>query len=134
MTDASTAPAGRLHPTTLARWALQVVVALVFFAAAVNKLAGTSQMVAVFDQIGIGQWFRVFVAIVEIAGGVLLLWPGRSAFGALVLSATMAGALVTHVAIIGGMWQPAAVLFALSLLLLWLNRAQLEAFGRGRRV
>jgi hypothetical protein len=38
----------------------------------------------------------------------------------------MAGALFTHIVKIGGTWQPAAVLFALSALLLWFYRVQLE--------
>ena len=39
-------------------WALKIVVALVFLAAGGSKLAGVEDMVAVFDQIGFGQWFR----------------------------------------------------------------------------
>ncbi len=33
-------------------------------------------MVAEFNRVGLGQWFRYFTAFVEIAGGILLLWPG----------------------------------------------------------
>lgn len=111
---------------TAAIWTVQIVVGLVFVAAGVAKLAGAPQMVEVFDQIGIGQWFRFVTGTVEIAGGALLVWPGRSSYGALLLTATMVGALFTHAVVIGGTWQPAAVLFALCLLLLWLNRRQLS--------
>lgn len=82
-------------------------------------------MIAVFDQIGAGQWFRFLTGAVEVTGGALLLWPGRSVYGAALLTATMVGALLTHAVLIGGAWQPAALLFALSALLLWLNRRQL---------
>jgi hypothetical protein len=40
-------------------------------------------MVAEFNLVGLGQWLRYFTALVEITGGVLLLWPGRTVFGAL---------------------------------------------------
>lgn len=117
----------RIHPATAVRWTLQIVVGLTFLAAAGAKLAGAPPMVATFAQIGIGQWFRYVTALVEVTGAMLLLWPGRSGYGALILTVTMACALFTHFAVIGGMWQPAAVLFALSALLLWLNRRQLRA-------
>jgi putative oxidoreductase len=43
----------------LGAWALQVVVAATFFAAGAAKLAGVPFMIQSFDQIGIGQWFRI---------------------------------------------------------------------------
>ena len=122
----ATSRSSRAPITGIAVLALRIIVGLAFIAAGGAKLAGSPQMVAIFDQIGIGQWFRIVTGIVEITGGVLLIWPGRSAYGALLLTLTMAGALFTHIVKIGGTWQPAAVLFALSALLLWLYRAQLE--------
>jgi hypothetical protein len=38
----------------------------------------------------------------------------------------MIGALITHLAVIGGNVGPAAVLLLLSVALLWLNRAQFK--------
>jgi len=108
------------------RWTLQIIVGLAFIAAATAKLAGAPPMVAIFDQIGIGQWFRYVTAVVELAGGILLLWPNRSVYGAALLTCTMVGALITHFTLIGGNAVPAAVLLLLSVALLWLNRAQLK--------
>jgi hypothetical protein len=84
-------------------------------------------MVAIFEQIGIGQWFRYLTGIVEITGSVLLVWPSRSVFGAVLLACTMGTALLVHFLRIGGNWVPAAVLFVLSLVTLWTNRTQLRA-------
>ncbi len=125
--SATTLPDRRSQFVTVAIWMLQIVVALAFVAAGSAKLSGASQMVEIFDRIGIGQWFRVVTGIVEVTGGALLLWPGRSAYGALLLTVTMSGALLMHALRLGGMWQPAAILFFLSALLLWLNRRQLGA-------
>ena len=126
-----------IHPTSskvvqIARWSLQGVVAAAFLAAAAAKLAGAPPMVAIFEQIGIGQWFRYVTAVVEITGAVLLVWPGRSGFGAALLACTMAVALLTHLTLIGGNWGPAAGLFLLNLLILWLSRDQIGT-GLGRR-
>ena len=117
----STTSIKRLTARNILRWALQILVGLAFIAAAAAKIFSAPMMVEVFDHIGFGQWFRYVVAVIELTGGVMLLLPGRALFGALILSATMLGALLTHALIIGGQWQPAAGLFVLSLLLVWLN-------------
>jgi uncharacterized membrane protein YphA (DoxX/SURF4 family) len=68
---------------TIAFSALKIILAVLFIAAALAKLAGVPFMVAEFNLVGLGQWLRYFTALVEITGGVLLLWPGRTVFGAL---------------------------------------------------
>jgi putative oxidoreductase len=108
-------------------WILQILLAAVFLAAAGAKLAGVPMLVQVFDQIGVGQWFRIVTAIVEIAGAIALLVPGFAALGALWLGATMFFATLTHVAILHTSAVPAMLLFALTLILAWLRRDQLWA-------
>ena len=118
---------------TIARWALQGIVAIAFLAAGAAKLASVPAMVEIFEHIGIGQWFRYVPGAVEITGAILLMWPGRSGLGALLLACTMAAALFTHFTVLGGNLGPAAMLFLLNLLIMWLNKAQIEtAFGRSR--
>jgi len=106
-------------------WILSGVLAAAFLAAGGAKLAGAPPMVAIFDQIGIGQWFRFVTATVEIIGAVLLLWPAQRVYGALVLACTMVGAVFTHVFVIGGNWAPAAILLGLILVVLAMNRSRL---------
>ena len=133
MSTTSTVHTSPTKAATAVRWALQGIVAVVFLGAGAAKLAGVPAMVVIFEHIRIGQWFRYVTAVVEITGAILLVWPGRSGLGALLLACTMAAALFTHFTILGGNWGPAAVLFALNLLIMWLNRAQVEAaFGRSR--
>jgi len=59
----------------LNRWsiALRILLMLVFVAAGGLKLAGVPKMVALFDQIGLGQGFRLLTGIVEVTGGIALL-------------------------------------------------------------
>ena len=61
---------------TLGWWALKIVLAALFVAAAGAKLAGAQQMIDEFNQIGAGTWFRYFTAVTEIIAGVLLLISG----------------------------------------------------------
>jgi uncharacterized membrane protein YphA (DoxX/SURF4 family) len=94
-------------------WGIRILLALAFGAAGVAKLAGVPQMVANFEAIGFGQWFRYVTGVVELVGVVLLLVPRTGFFGALWLGGTMVGAVVTHLLLIGGSPVPALVLGAL---------------------
>jgi len=111
----------------IADWILRILLALAFIAAGGAKLAGAPPMVAIFDQIGIGQWFRLLTGTLEIAGGLLVLVPRTSPWGALLLTAVMVGAVFTHLVVIGGNPVPALVLLVLSAAVLWLRRRQLLA-------
>lgn len=77
-------------------WVLQVVLALVFVAAAVPKFLGDPTMVATFDAVGVGQWLRYVTGACEIAGAIGLLVPRLTAPAALGLVAVMVGATITN--------------------------------------
>ncbi|TWF93892.1 DoxX family protein [Saccharopolyspora dendranthemae] len=77
-------------------WVLQVVLALVFVAAAVPKFLGDPTMVATFDAVGVGQWLRYVTGAAEIAGAIGLLVPRLTAPAALGLVAVMVGATITN--------------------------------------
>ena len=68
-----TRPASRLMKIALGL--VQVALAVQFVAAGATKLLGDAQMVTMFDDIGAGQWFRLLVGVLEIAGGAGLLVP-----------------------------------------------------------
>ncbi|MEP1780352.1 MAG: DoxX family protein [Reichenbachiella sp.] len=50
-----------------------------------------------FIRWGYPVWFRIFIGILEVGGGLLVLIPRTRHFGALVLFAVMTGALVTRI-------------------------------------
>ncbi|MEV0286510.1 DoxX family protein [Kribbella sp. NPDC050820] len=80
---------------------IQVALAAQFVAGGASKLLGSDQMVTMFDDIGAGQWLRLLVGILEIAGGVGLLVPRLTGLAATGLVALMAGAVVTNVFVLG---------------------------------
>ncbi len=110
-------------------WVLKIIAALIFLAAGLSKLAGAGQMVLVFDQIGVGQWFRYITGAIEVIGAVLLFIPGRAIYGAGLLVCTMIGAILTHLFLIGGSFLPALVLLVLCAIIAWLHRDQLSSTG-----
>lgn len=98
---------------------VRILLALVFAAAGIAKLAGVPQMIQVFDAIGVGQWFRYLTGATEVIGAVLLLLPATGFLGALLVTATMVGAVATHLFVIGGNPAPALVLVAMSAFVAW---------------
>ena len=108
-------------------WILQVLLALAFLAAGYGKLSGQPPMVTAFEQIGIGQWFRILTGGIEVIAAILLLVPRLIPIGALILSATMAGAVLTHVLVIGGSPVPALVLLVFTAIITWGRKNRIAA-------
>jgi uncharacterized membrane protein len=81
-------------------WVPQIALALAIAAGGALKLAGQPAMVEMFTTIGAGQWFRYAVGTLELAGAVGLLIPRLAALAAAGLTALLAGATVTNVAIL----------------------------------
>jgi putative oxidoreductase len=103
-------------------WGVRILLALAFGAAGLAKLGGVPQMVQVFNAIGLGQWFRYLTGAVEVVGAVLLLVPAAGFLGGVLLTATMIGAVATHLVLIDGSPVPALVLGLLSAFVAWRQR------------
>ena len=112
----------------LGAWALQGIVAAAFLAAGGAKLAGVPFMVQLFEQVGLGQWFRIVTGVVEIIGALALLYPGLASIGGLWLGGTMVGAVATHLLILHSSPAAAVVLGALNAAIVYLRRDELRAF------
>jgi len=104
---------------------VKALLTLAFIAAGFSKLAGVEMMVATFDAIGVGQWFRYVTGIIEVAGAVLLWVKGREIYGAGLLAVTMVGAIIAHLAILGPSFVPALVLGVLAAFIVWAHKGDL---------
>ena len=102
----------------------QFVIAAAFLMAGGSKFAGAPAMVALFNAIGIGQWFRYVTATIEVGSAIALLVPSLAPYGALALVPTMTGAVFTHLFIVGGSPLPALVLGAGAATIAWARRDQ----------
>ena len=114
-------------------WVLQIAAAGMFLMVGFLKLSGNAQLVALFESIGIGQWFRYLTGSLEIAGALLLLIPHTSGFGALMLAGVMAGAIVTHVFIVGGSPLAAVILLVVTGIVAWGRRERTKNLLSGLR-
>jgi uncharacterized membrane protein YphA (DoxX/SURF4 family) len=108
-------------------WTLQAILAAAFLAAGATKLAGIPFMVDLFEQIGLGQGFRIVTGVVEVTGAVALLVPGLASIGALWLGGAMVGAVATHVFVLHTSPVPAIVLGVLNTVVVYLRRDELVA-------
>ncbi len=89
---------------------LQILTAAAFFMAGLAKLTGQPMMVDTFEKIGLGQSFRFLTGGIEVVSAVLLLIPSLTSLGAGLLVCTMIGAVIAHLAVIGGSPVAAIVL------------------------
>ena len=103
-------------------WVLQIGAAGMFLMVGFLKLSGNPQLVALFEAIGLGQWFRYLTGSLEVAGAILLLIPRTSGLAALMLAGVMACAVVTHVFIVGGSPLGATILLVVTALVAWGRR------------
>lgn len=96
-------------------WVVRVVVALAFGFIGATKLSTNphGMWVKVFDDIGLGQWFRYFTGAMQLGGAVLMLTPWTLSLGAAMLACTMTGAALVDVFV---EHQPGFAFFPLMLL------------------
>lgn len=106
--------------------AVKALLTLAFVAAGAAKLVGAEMMVATFEMIGWGQWFRYVTGVIEVGAAALLWVPGKQVFGAALLLATMVAAVGFHFLVLGPSALPAAVLGLLTAYILYLHRDQVR--------
>lgn len=107
--------------------AIKALLTLAFLAAGLSKLAGVEMMVATFDAVGVGQWFRYVTGAIEVAGAILLWVKGREVYGAGLLTVTMVGAVIAHLALLGPSAVPALGLGLLSATIVWTHKGDLKS-------
>ncbi len=110
---------------TIGFWALKIVLAALFVAAAGAKLAGVQQMVDEFNQIGLGQWLRYFTGATEALASVLLLVPAATFYAAAYLTLVCIGAIIAQAAVLHGDVIHAIVLAVVLGLIAWKGRDEM---------
>jgi putative oxidoreductase len=93
---ALTSRGSRVGAATTLRW----IMVAVFVGAASAKLLGLTSMIALFNAVGFGQWFRYVIGIGELTGALLLAAPRTALPGTFLLSVLMIGAAGTEMFIL----------------------------------
>ena len=111
--------AGRGRALSIALWVSQILLALIFVMAGASKVFGEQANVEMFATIGIGQWFRYVVGVLEIVGAVGVLIPRLAGLAALGLVCLMVGAAITNVFVLGASPLVPIVLTVVGALVVW---------------
>ena len=116
-------PAAPVRGRLPALWILSGFAALLFIGVGGAKLAGATVMVELFARVGLGQWFRYFTGLLEVAAGIGLLISRYAFYAAVVLAIVMAGAFIAHVTVLGSSPAAPLVLFVLTGIIAYLRKS-----------
>jgi putative oxidoreductase len=110
--------------SALGDWIVRGAIAAVFVLFGAEKFPSgpESEWVGMFQQIGLGQWFRYFTGVVEILGGVLVLIPWTVTIGLALLACTMLGAVVIVAFVLGPFSSVFPGVFLIGLVVFGLSR------------
>src|SRR4051812_9182077 len=121
----------------IASWVLRGITAIILLQTLFFKFTGAEESVYIFSALGAEPWGRIGSGIVELIASVLLLVPATASLGAAIAVGVMAGAILSHVMVLGIavkgdgglLFGLALTAFACSAIVLALRRAQLPIVG-----
>ena len=87
--------------TKILYWAARLVAALVLLQTLYFKFGGSEESIYIFSTVGIEPWGRYATGVAELIASVLLLVNRTAWLGALLALGIMAGAIMTHLTILG---------------------------------
>ena len=114
---------------TVVLWTLRILSAASFLIAAILNLSGKPEMLAEFNQVGLGSWLRYLTAALQLFGGITVLVPRSSLLGAVVLELVVVGAFVAQITVLHTDLIHTFVLAALLGLLIYLQRDMPMSFA-----
>ena len=96
--------------TAIVGWVLTAVVAFFLGKSGFDKIRGTAEAVGNFAYMKLEK-YRVAVGVAEMLGAALLVTPGLSAYGMIVIVSLMTAATALHLSLMGGQkaWLPVLV-------------------------
>ncbi len=120
-------------------WAAQIVAAVILFQTLFFKFTGAAESVYIFSQLGMEPVGRIGTGVAELIAAALLLIPALAALGALLTLGLMAGAIFSHLTLLGvevqgdggQLFGLAVVTLLASSLVLYCRRGQLLEVLRG---
>ena len=118
-------------------WALQLIVAGILVQTLFFKFTGAAESVYIFSTLGAEPWGRIGSGVVELIAALLLLFPATITMGAILALGVIAGAIVSHLTVLGIEVQGdggllfflALAVFVSSVAILFLRRGDIPVLG-----
>lgn len=100
-------------------WILRIVAAAILLQTLYFKFSGAEESKYIFSTLGVEPFGRIFAGVSELIAAILLLIPRTTLLGALMGAGVMAGAIASHIFVLGIVVQnDGGQLFALALIVL----------------
>ena len=133
----TTTPASRTGALQILSWACRIVAAIILLQTLFFKFTAAPESVYIFTKVGAEPWGRIGSGVVELIAAVLLLTPRFVWAGAILALGMMAGAIVSHLTLLGievqgdkgQLFALAVTVFVTSAAALYLHRTQLPVIG-----
>ncbi|HET8891708.1 MAG TPA: DoxX family protein [Candidatus Angelobacter sp.] len=112
-------------------WLLRLVSAGILLQTLFFKFTAAPESVYIFTKVGAEPWGRIGSGVIELIAAVLILVPRTTWLGALVALGVMAGAIVSHLTLLGIEVQgDKGLLFTLALIVFFSSAALLLIYRR----
>src|SRR5437667_11822090 len=123
---------------TVLSWVLRITAAIILLQTLFFKFTAASESVYIFTKVGAEPWGRIGSGVIELIAAILILTPRFTWLGSLLAMGVMAGAVVSHLTVLGIEVQgDKGLLFALALIVfvcstanLLLHRSEIPVIGR----
>lgn len=119
-------------------WAMRITVAVILLQTLFFKFTAAPESVYIFTKVGAEPWGRIGSGVVELIAAILILTPRFTWLGSLLAMGVMAGAILSHLTVLGiEVLGDKGLLFALALIVfvcsavnLLLRRTEIPVIGR----
>ncbi len=123
---------------TVLSWVLRITAAIILLQTLFFKFTAAPESVYIFTKVGAEPWGRIGSGVVELIAAILILTPRFTWLGSLLAMGVMAGAILSHLTVLGIEVQgDKGLLFALALIVLvcstanlLLHRSEIPVIGR----
>lgn len=113
-------------------WLLRLAAAVILLQTLYFKFSGHPESVELFTKLGVEPWGRIGTGVIELIASVLLLIPATAFFGAFLAVGLMAGAILSHLTVIGieskgdggQLFMLALIVMVCCLIILFLHKQQ----------
>jgi hypothetical protein len=126
------------RPQTIISWGLQLLAAAILLQTLFFKFTGAEESVYIFTTVGAEPWGRIGSGVLELFAALMLLTPALAPYGAILTAGLMAGAILSHLTLLGiEVKGDGGLLFGLALtalvssaIVILIRRAQITLLAR----
>ncbi len=117
-------------------WILQIICALILLQTLYFKFSAHVDSVQLFTELKMEPNGRILIGVLELIAGILLIIPGSAAYGAILATGLMTGAVIGHITVLGfaderlqlGLLAIAVLVMSISILVI--RRTEIPIIGK----